>query len=205
VAVTDDLLPCGRDALSVWDDADEDNLDVHEQICPYCQGVVSEHKALVAPVREWRMEPVQVPPALLERVMANVRANLRARNYLPLVSPHGPVRLDTRVAAAVLRSVVDQVDGARARTCRLDLVEAQVGAGSSEPARTPVAVRLTIVARTDVNLPEVADQVRQLIGVVGAELLGLDIVTVDIHVVDVYPFMALPELPDSEGTVQDDA
>ncbi len=180
-------LPCGRDALDVWDHAAGGSLDGHEQTCPYCQGVVDEYDALAEPTERWRAHPIDAPIALLERVMATVRAGLRARNYLPLVSPYGPVQLDTATAAAALRWVVDQVDGSRARSCKIQPVDLQPapdeGGAPPDPA---VTVRLTIIARSAVRLPPLAADIRRLIRAVGTELLGLDIVAVDIDIVDLF-------------------
>jgi hypothetical protein len=113
-------LPCGRDPLDVWDHAAAGRRPTHEQTCPYCQGVIAEYEVLVEPTRAWKVAEVDPPTALLERVMAIVRSSLRARTYLPLASPYGPVQLDAATAAAVLRWAVDQVEGARARSCRID-------------------------------------------------------------------------------------
>jgi hypothetical protein len=120
--MTNQKLPCGHDPLDVWDHAAADRIDSHEQTCSYCQGVIDEYRTLAAATREWRDEPVDVPTGLLERVMATVRAAMKARNYLPLVSPYGPVRLDVVTAAAVLRWTIDQHGDARARSCKIEAV-----------------------------------------------------------------------------------
>lgn len=185
--MTDEQLPCGRDPLDVWDHTAADRLDGHEQTCTYCQGVVSEYRVLAEPTRQWRSETVTAPAALLERVMATVRSNLRARNYLPLASPHGPVQLDTATAAGVLRWVVDQVDGARARSCRIELIDASVDDDHEQPDHgVAVDVQLTITARAGTHLPALAEQIRHMVRTVGEQLLGLTIDTVDIGIVDLF-------------------
>ncbi|HEY1734628.1 MAG TPA: hypothetical protein VGG23_09285, partial [Acidimicrobiales bacterium] len=117
-----------------------------------------------------------------------VRISLRARNYLPLVSTDGPVRLDTATAAAVLRWVVDQVDGARARTCQIEPLDLhpdveEAGVGAPDPI---VAIRITLAARSNTRLAPIAAEVRDLVRSVSGELLGLDVTSVDIVVADLY-------------------
>ncbi len=197
------LLPCGCDPLDVWDHAAEDRLSSHEQTCAYCQGVVGEYRTLAEPTRRWRNEPIAAPVALLERVMATVRSGLKARNYLPLVSPYGPVQLDTATAAAVLRWVVDQVDGARARSCRIDPVDMSPASDDLRPASSPdpvVAIRLTISARFGTHLEALAAQIRHVLSAVGRELLGLRVTSVDVDIVDLFEPTELsggdiPDLP----------
>ncbi len=146
--MTDDLLACGRDPLQVWDDAAGDHIGSHEQVCAYCQVVISEQQLLAGPVRRWQTQVIEAPATLLERVMTIVRAALRARSYLPLVSPYGPVRLDTATATAVLRWVVDQLDDARARTCRIEPVDLTPAGRPGEPPPPPiVALTLSLTAR----------------------------------------------------------
>jgi hypothetical protein len=187
VEVTDHHLPCGRDPLQVWDDVAEDRLDAHQQTCRYCQGVAAEYRSLAEPTREWRAETIEAPPALLNRVMATVRAGLTARTYLPLVSPHGPARLDTATAAAALRWAADQVNGVRARSCHIDPVDLTPPTRpADETAPAVVAVRLSITAPIGVDLPELADEVRHLITETSTEILGLEVTTIDIDIVDLY-------------------
>jgi hypothetical protein len=206
VAVTARRLPCGRDPVEVWDRAAEDRLGAHEQICTFCQGVVTQYHHLAGPVRAWRDTPVEVPDSLLERVMATVRTTLRARTYLPLPSPHGPIRLETGTAAAVLRWATDQVDGIRARTCRIEPVgpdpappdpgppdpgppdPTALDPGPTDPGTAGPLVRvgLTVAVRPGSVIPTLARQVRDVIRAVGAELLGIDVDAVDITVVDLF-------------------
>lgn len=177
-----DLLPCGRDAQAVWDDADDDRLDLHEQTCSYCQGVLSERTALTAPLQDWRETALAVPPVLLDQVMVTIRSGLRAREYIPVPSLLGPVRLDRQVAAGILRWIVDGVEGATARTCRVG-ISAPVAGTSAE---TPTLVAALSVATTlGTDLPRLAAAIRQAVIESGSELLGVPIQTVDIEIADV--------------------
>lgn len=198
--MTPPTLPCGRDPIDVWDHAAADHLDAHEQTCTYCQGVISEYRLVAEPLRRWRDQPIQAPPSLLERVMTSVRASLLARNYLPLASPGGPVNLDTVTAQAALRWSVDQIPDARARSCdihqRPHLAE-DLGGGPPQPPA--VDIDLSITARFGVDLPGLAADVRHLVIAVAAEILGLDVVTVNIVIVDLYEQTAPVEAWTSPG------
>lgn len=194
-----DHLPCGRDPVDVWDHIAVDRLSAHEQTCPYCQGVVSEYRALSAPTQRWRALPVEVPASLLERVLSTVRAGLRARNYLPLTAPGGPVNIDTATAEAALRWSLDQTDGARARSCKIrrrDPDTSGVDDGAAPPAPT-VDIALTITARIGMPIPPVVAEGRELVRWVAVDLLGLDVARIDISVEDLF------EGPDStaDGSV----
>jgi RNA polymerase sigma-70 factor, ECF subfamily len=196
VEVTDRYLPCGRDPLQVWDDAAEDRLDAHQQTCRYCQGVAAEYRDLAEPIREWQAETIEAPPALLRRVMTTVRAGLTARNYLPLVSPHGPARLDTATAAAAMRWAADQVDGVRARSCHIDPIDlTRPTRPPDEAAPAVVTVHLSITAPIGVDLLELADEVRRLVRDASNEILGLEIATINIDIVDVYQPLDQPPAP----------
>ncbi len=180
-------LPCGRDPIDVWDHAAADHLDSHEQTCTYCQGVISEYRLVAEPLRRWRDQPIQAPPTLLERVMTSVRAGLLARNYLPLASPGGPVNLDTVTAQAALRWSVDQLPDARARSCDIHQRPNPADNLDGGPPRAPaVDIDLSVTARFGVDLTGLAADVRHLVATVAADILGIDVVTVNIVIVDVY-------------------
>lgn len=188
-ASTSRELPCGRDPVKVWDDAASDSLSGHETICRYCQGVVSEYRLIADPLVRFVSESVEPPPGLLERVMVAVRMALHSREFLSLSSAYGPVRLDVVTAASVLRYAVDQVPGARARSCRILSVDTDqpLKPSAEPPAPPPVKLEISILAQAGDSIVALADDVREVLVAVGRELLGLDVAGVDVNVVDVYP------------------
>lgn len=191
-------LPCGRDPIDVWDHAAAaDHLDGHEQTCTYCQGVVSEHRMVSEPVRRWRDQPIEAPTSLLERVMSSVRAGLRARNYLPLASPGGPVNIDIVTAEAALRWSLDQTPDARARSCRVELQPRAAEEPIGGPPRPPVvSIDLSITARFGADLALLAADTRRLVRAVATEVLGLDVAGIDILVADLYHEDLTPPRPE---------
>ncbi|WP_250549881.1 Asp23/Gls24 family envelope stress response protein [Pseudonocardia sp. H11422] len=174
-------LACGRDAAVVWDHATAGTLDEHERGCPYCAAATTDARRLDAVVHRMAAEPVQPPPSVMDRVMGAVLAELRPHDVLELDSARGPARLSRPAAAAVLRHVVDGMDGMRARSCRIEQLEPVTGDGPG-----PVTVTMTVTARFGIDLASVTARVRQMIIAAGQQALGVAVRRVDIEVVDVF-------------------
>ncbi|MEJ3652763.1 Asp23/Gls24 family envelope stress response protein [Actinomycetes bacterium KLBMP 9759] len=174
-----ELLPCGRDAATVWDRAEAGvPPDEHERGCPYCTATAADALRLDAVVHRMAAEPVEPPPAVLERAMDKVRValtrELREHELLTLASPLGEVRLSRAAAAAVLRDAVDRMGDARARSCQVE----QRAAGTT--------VAMTVSARYGVDMRAVAARVRRMVLAAGTQALGLPVGAVDVTVVDVF-------------------
>lgn len=175
------LLACGRDAALVWDRA-EAGLppDAHERGCPHCSAAYADARRLETTVHRMAAQPVQMPEPALEAVLGKVldaaRTRLRPEEALRLDSPLGPNRLARPAAAAVLRAVVDAMDGMRARSCRIE----QPGPD------TTADVALTVAARFGIDLVSATARVRQTVLAAGEQALGLPLRRVDIEVVDLW-------------------
>lgn len=174
-------LPCGRDAALVWDRAEEGRPpDGHERDCQYCSAVYADARQLDAAAHRMAVEPAEPPPSVLAAVMNTVtdtvRTALRPEEALRLDSPLGPNRLARTAAAAVLRAVVDAMDGMRARSCRIE-----------QPGADTVAdVTLTVAARFGLDLAAATARVRQMVFAAGEQALGVPLRRVDIEVVDLW-------------------
>lgn len=170
-------LACGRDAGLVWDRAEAGTPpDQHERDCPHCTAVRADAAGLGSLVRRMAAEDIEPPPSMLDRVMGAVRSELRPHDVLLLESPHGPNRLGRPAAAAVLRGVVDRMDGLRARSCRIEQVA----------GRFEADVAITVTARFGVDLASVTARVRQMVVAAGEQTLGVPVRSVDIAVVDIW-------------------
>ena len=75
----------------------------------------------------------------------------------------------------MLRSVVDRMDGVRARSCRI------------EQDGRDVDVAITVTGRFGVDLASVTARVRQMVLAAGATALGVPVRRVAIEVVVVWP------------------
>jgi hypothetical protein len=175
------LLACGRDAALVWDRAEAGLApDAHERGCPYCSAAYADARRLETTVHRMAAQPVQMPaPALeavLDRVLDAARTRLVTAEALRLDSPLGPNRLARPAAAAVLRAVVDAMDGMRARSCRIE----QPGPD------TTADVALTVAARFGLDLVSATARVREAVLAAGEQALGLPLRRVDIEVVDLW-------------------
>ncbi|WP_345604914.1 Asp23/Gls24 family envelope stress response protein [Pseudonocardia adelaidensis] len=174
-------LACGRDPALLWDRAAEGvPLDAHERACPHCRAAHADARGLDAVVHRMAGQRIEPPDAVLDRVMSAVATELRPHELLALPSPHGPARVSTAAAAAVLRRAVDGMGGLRARSCRID----QQGVPGADPHA--VDVRITVTARFGVDLASVTARVRRLVIAAGEQVLGLPVRRVDIDVVDLF-------------------
>lgn len=188
-ALSTPRLACGRDAAAVWEDAETGRLDAHELRCPHCQAVATDAAVLHASTAELAAEPIEPPPALVDRVMSMVRTELR-HDYLPLPTRPGPARIEHRSAAAVLRHAVDQMPGVRARSCRItmpDRVEVDGAARHDDFGGDPgTVVGISVAMAFGADLPTTAARVQQLILAASDRLLGLPVDQVNVTVVDVF-------------------
>jgi hypothetical protein len=174
-------LACGRDPALLWDRAGEGvPLDEHERGCPHCRAAYADAQGLDAVVHRMAAQPLEPPDTMLDRVMTAVVTEFRPYELLTLPSPHGPARMSTPAAAAVVRRVVDGMGGLRARSCRID----QGSTPGSDPHA--VDVRISVAARFGVDLTSVTARVRQMVIVAGEQALGMPVRRVDIDVVDLF-------------------
>ncbi|WP_433556298.1 Asp23/Gls24 family envelope stress response protein [Pseudonocardia xinjiangensis] len=180
----DDSVPrlgCGRDAALAWDRAAAGTApDEHERDCPHCGAAFADARGLDAVVHRMASEELEPPPSTMDRVMAAVLTELRPHDLLTLPSPHGPVRLSRPAAAAVLRHVVDRMDGLRARSCRIE----QLGEAGAQAHAADVTISVT--ARFGIDLMSVTARVRQMVIAAGEQALGVPVRRVDIDVVDLF-------------------
>jgi hypothetical protein len=172
-----ELLACGRDAALVWDRAEAGTPpDEHERDCPHCTAASADAGRLGSLVHRMATEEIEPPPSVMDAVMAALVSELRPHDVLVLESPHGPNRLGRPAAAAVLREVVDRMDGLRARSCRIEQVNDAFEAD----------VAITVTARFGVDLASVTARVRQMVLAAAEQALGVPVRRVDIEVVDIW-------------------
>ncbi|MFC5996795.1 Asp23/Gls24 family envelope stress response protein [Pseudonocardia hispaniensis] len=174
-------LPCGRDAAQVWDHATSRRPDAHELGCPHCTAVAADARGLARFVHRIAAEPLDPPPSLLGRVIGAVSLERFPHDLVTLESPHGPVALSRAAAAAVLRHGVDQLDGVRARSCRIE-----------QPDPGALHVAMTVTVRFGADLTTLAARVRSRVLAEGEQTLGLPVRRVDIEIVDMFDVPGVP-------------
>ncbi len=177
------MLPCGRDALAVVDDARTGLLDDHERSCRYC--LAAQHAADLAlqAARELDAQPVDVPAGLLPAVMRTVWAELRPSPLIPLPAPAGGAAVSALAVATALRTDLDTVDNLSVYTCQVE--PSQPTSRNGRPAA--LEIHLTASTRYPSPLPPLADLCRARITATLRTQFGLAAAGVDIDFIDLDP------------------
>ncbi|ODU27991.1 MAG: hypothetical protein ABT15_07210 [Pseudonocardia sp. SCN 73-27] len=182
-------LPCGRLVEDVFDDLDRGRIDDHGRTCVHCATARRSLTTLMEATRALVDDPAEPPPNLLDRIMQAVRAEGRRGEALPLVPIDdtgaavvpdlGPVDISRQAVAAVVRYAADTVDGVRARSCRVTVDDADVGA---------LRIEMTLSLRYGAGpANELVETVRARIGSALHGQVGVRAGAVDLEIVDVWP------------------
>lgn len=176
MAMSEPLLPCGRDPLAVSEHAAAGTLDEHERECEYCQAVVAA-TALSARLGSemTAIEPVAPHRDLVPAVMRSVRAELRTARQIPVTTGEGAAFVTDHVVATVLRDALDAAGGLVVSSCRVDL-----------PADGGLTVRVEALGRYPDDLARGAAAARDLVvatlqrefGIVATG--GVDVAVIDL-------------------------
>ena len=183
-------LPCGRSVEQVWerlDTVEAGRADEHEVSCPHCASAGESLLVLRAATHELVDEPDPPPPAMADRIMSAVRAEVRRGTMVSLSTPNpGSIEVSEQAIAVVLRYAADTVPGVRARECRIE-DHGIGGHGGGADERHTVSVSLSIAMRHgDTAVEQVVPLVRERIRAVIAARIGLVLDRLDIAVVDIY-------------------
>ncbi|MFF0509572.1 hypothetical protein [Streptomyces sp. NPDC004250] len=171
----DERLPCDRLLSDVWERAraGRDQGDAHTDGCVYCRDAVDGLTALDRATDALRTRGPSAR-ALVERIVAAVRAEVRLGRLLPLDDPTGELRIAEATAAGVLRRAAGRVPGVLAASCRL-----APGAAGTE---NRVTVAMTLSVTLDQPLPGRTEQVRRAVAEAAAHELGLAVDAIDLRV-----------------------
>ncbi|WP_405059576.1 hypothetical protein OG474_43555 [Kribbella sp. NBC_01505] len=125
---TGHLLPCGHSVEDVWDDMEADRITDHALNCPHCTTARASLDELTEATRALIDDPATPPAGFLDKIMTAVRADLSLGQTIRLPSPTARVDISTYALAAMLRYVVDGVDGICAHECRVEVSPDNSGA-----------------------------------------------------------------------------
>lgn len=172
----DERLPCARLLSDVWERARTggDQGDAHTDRCVYCRDAVEGLMALDRATDALRTRGPSAR-ALVERIVAAVRAEVRLGRLLPLDDPTGELRIAETTAAGVLRRAAGRVPGVLAASCRLV-------PGAAEGTESRVTVAMTLSVTLDQPLPGRTEQVRRAVADAAAHELGLAVDAIDLRV-----------------------
>jgi hypothetical protein len=180
-----ELLPCGRDPITVADHARSGHPDDHERACPHCQSATHSAELTQRAARDLAAQPVHVPPTLLPKIMRRVWSELRPTGVIPLASDgaDGDTNIAIRALVDALRYNLDRLDDLTVHTCRVDATGNAAGNGAS-PALT---VQLAVSATHTPDLPRLAIQCRRQVAETLHQQFGLHAARVDVDFVDLDP------------------
>lgn len=186
-------LPCGRDPLTVADQARAGQLDAHCTTCPYCQAVIEEDLQLLS-ARDITSEPVTPPATLLPAIMATVWSELRPGRNLPLPAARGLAFASERAVTSLLQHTLDELPDLLVHRCRLHLdppeveeiaaTNADADAGVAEPS---LRIEISAAAAYLAELAVLAEQVRTVTTATLVSQFGLAAQQVDVEFVDLFP------------------
>jgi hypothetical protein len=175
-----ELLPCGRDPITVADHARSGHPDDHERACPHCQSATHSAELTRRAARDLAAQPVHVPPTLLPKIMRRVWAELRPSGVIALASIGGDTDIAVRAVVDALRYDLTRLDDLTVHTCRVDATGNAAGNGAS-PALT---VQLAVSASHNADLPRLAVQCRRRVAETLHQQFGLQAARVDVDFVD---------------------
>ncbi len=186
MAISDTILPCGRDPLEVADHARAGRLDEHERSCPYCQSAAAEAGLVRRAAGELAGAPVDAPATLLPGIMRTVWAELRSTDTVALPVTGGGVLVTTLAIAAALRHALDDLPELTIHSCSADTADQPSPEAHGAPE---VSVHITATATYPAQLPGLAGTCRQLTADTLQTQFGLRPHRVDIDFID----LDLPE------------
>lgn len=207
-------LGCGRDIDQVWDHLDR-APDPHELTCPYCQAARADLAGLAEATRQLRVDDATNPdlqpgPAVLDRILAVARAEVRRGRRLPLDQPDSdgttPNTVSEQAVTTVVRRVGDRTADIQIRRCSIATISpvgtgsvpapsgdadaaGSVGAllaGPLEASPAAVAVSLRVSVAHDLPIVRATVQLRSAVVEAVDQEIGIDVTSVDIHVEDVH-------------------
>lgn len=195
----DQVLPCGRRVDELLEQAAggaAERFDEHQHGCPHCRAALGEFAALWRPVQELVEQPVATPPDLAERVAARVDKLVKDVWYTLQLTELGTMKVAARVVARIARDAARQVPGVRVALGRssfgriAELVERATFGHRHPNAAVGVlgrtaAVELAVAVQYGEPVHAVAHEVQQRVIAQLRESIGLQDVTVNVHVDDV--------------------
>lgn len=185
-------LPCGTDPgalLAQVTGGRGNEHDRHQTECPHCRATLAEYARLWAPFDQLAAIPSPAPSAVMDRALAAIGHRAGPTGWGRVEDPGGPFTVAARAVVAVAGHAartsprVRMALGSLGRSVPGDGSPGAVHAGVSGRS---VAVELTVAAEYGHDLYALADTVRSRVAHEVAAQTGLEVVTVDVTVTDVF-------------------
>jgi uncharacterized alkaline shock family protein YloU len=173
-------LPCGRSLDQVWDHLDA--ADEHELTCPHCSTARESLRALREATQELTEERIEPKLDLTDRIMSAVRAEVRRHGEMLPVHADDPgvLEVSEQAVAVVLRFAADEMDGVRARRCRVKAIS------RDDDGETVLHAELTLAVAYRDDVAEVLATLRERVGAACAASVGIRLARLDLVVADLY-------------------
>lgn len=173
-------LPCGRSLDQVWDHLDTANE--HEVTCSHCGTARESLRALRSATVELVAERLEPRRDLTDRIMSAVRAEVRRHGeMLPMRAEEpGELEVSEQAVAVVLRFAADEIDGVRARRCRVQVID------RDSDGETLLYAELTVAVAYRDDIAELLMTLRERLGTACAVSVGLRLTQLDVVVADLY-------------------
>ena len=205
LAASSTQLGCGRDIDQVWDHLDQ-APDAHELTCPFCQAARADLADLSSATRALREDDATNPdlepsPAVLDRILAVARTEVRRGRRLPLDQPTDEQTsantVSEQAVTAVVRRVGDRTGRVQIRRCTLALDDRPAGSATStvpspsdgeafDPGPAAVAISLRVSVARDLPVAVASNQLRTAIIEAVLQEVGMRVVSVDVVVEDLH-------------------
>ncbi|GAA1114715.1 hypothetical protein GCM10009630_10140 [Kribbella jejuensis] len=177
-------LPCGQTVDAVWDDLRADRVTAHGLDCPHCTTTRAGLSQLAEATKLLVEDQTELPANLVDSIMTAVRADLRLARTIQLPpelpTATGYVDISFHALAAVLRYVVDGVDGIRAHECRIDPAADQSGAPGT------IRVWMSVSLRFGSGRVAALAEARRRVASALPQRIGLQLDSLDFEVADVW-------------------
>ncbi|GAB2997247.1 Asp23/Gls24 family envelope stress response protein [Amycolatopsis acidiphila] len=173
-------LPCGRSLDRVWDHLDAP--DEHELSCPHCSTARESLRALREATAELAGERIEPRRDLTDRIMSAVRAEVRRHGeMLPVRADEpGGLEVSEQAVAVVLRFAADEIDGVRARRCKVRVLDRDAD------GETLLSAELTVAVAYRDDMAELLASLHERLRAACAASVGLRLARLDVVVVDLY-------------------
>lgn len=195
-------LPCGSDPdvlLAQVADGHGGERTVHQAGCPHCQATLAEYTRLWAGIDELTAAEVHAPPGLFDRALATIREQAGPSGYGRVTDGQESFLVAARAVVAVAGHAARSSAGVRVALGALGEPTASSPSSLSTPTAglsgRSVAVELVVAAEYGHDLHRLAEHVRERVAAEVHAQTGLDVVTVDVAITDVFPRHDTPSPP----------
>ena len=191
-------LGCGRSIDSLWASIDRPPT-AHEEQCEQCQTARTQLDRLSEATRALREGDLHNPalkprPGIKNAIMDVARAEVRRGSRILLRSAdNGTTEISEQALSSLVRFAAAAIPGVHSRRCRIEIRSAAASpvgvdhpSGTTTTAGPRLIVNLRVAAAPGIDIPLMAEALRQEISNAIPASVGIGAGTVNITVEDLY-------------------